>query len=73
MRAFASVQNRTDVRRLHRYAGLVILLVLVALCVVAAGIATALRRSVTGSQPDLGWVSERWLSEYRADASRPQR
>ena len=26
-----------------------------------------MRRRTAGADPDLGWVSERWLAEYRAD------
>jgi hypothetical protein len=29
------------------------------------------RRRAAGDHPDLGWVSERWLQEYRADSTRP--
>jgi hypothetical protein len=48
-------------------------LIVVALSVLAIVIAAVLRRGFTASRPDLGWVSERWLAEYRADASRPSR
>lgn len=30
-----------------------------------------MRRRTVGADPDLGWVSERWLAEYRADSTRP--
>jgi hypothetical protein len=48
-------------------------LIVVALSVLAMSIAVVLRKNLAGSCPDLGWVSERWLAEYRADASRPSR
>ena len=35
--------------------------------------AAVMRRRLAGGNPDPGWVSERWLAEYRADASRPSR
>jgi hypothetical protein len=34
-------------------------------------IAVVRRRRSAGAAPDLGWVSERWLAEYRADSTRP--
>jgi hypothetical protein len=48
-------------------------LVLAALAVLAFGLAAAamMRRRLAVGEPDLGWVSERWLAEYRADATRP--
>ncbi|MBI2828479.1 MAG: hypothetical protein HYX77_04310 [Acidobacteria bacterium] len=49
------------------------MLIVVALSVLAMGIAVVLRKNLAGGRPDLGWVSERWLAEYRADASRPSR
>ena len=30
-----------------------------------------MRRRTAGAEPDLGWVSERWLAENRADSTRP--
>ena len=45
----------------------------IVLSVLATGIAFLRRRHVAAGQPDFGWVSERWLAEYRADASRPSR
>jgi len=48
-------------------------LILVALTVLAIGIATLLRRHFASDEPDMGSVSERWLAEYRADSSRPSR
>ena len=48
-------------------------LIVVALIVLALTIAVALRRYRAGSSGDLGWVTERWLAEYRADSSRPSR
>ena len=49
------------------------LFIIVALSVFTMGIAAVLHRRAIGNQPDLGWVSERWLAEYRADVSRPLR
>lgn len=49
------------------------MLIVVALCILAMSIAAVLRKRLVGAPPDLGWVSERWLAEYRADASRPSR
>jgi hypothetical protein len=48
-------------------------LIVVALSVLALSIAAVLHKKLAGRRPDLGWVSERWLAEYRADASRPPR
>lgn len=48
-------------------------LIVIALIVVALTIAVALRRYRPGNSADLGWVTERWLAEYRADSSRPSR
>lgn len=45
----------------------------VVLSVLATGIALLFRKHAAAGQPDFGWVSERWLAEYRADASRPSR
>lgn len=49
------------------------LFIIATLSVLSMGIAAVLHRRAIGNQPDLGWVSERWLAEYRADASRPPR
>jgi hypothetical protein len=49
------------------------LFIVVTLSVLTMGVAAVLHRRVVGNQPDLGWVSERWLAEYRADVSRPPR
>ena len=46
-------------------------LVLGALGVLVLGLVTVMRRRTVGADPDLGWVSERWLAEYRADSTRP--
>jgi len=48
-------------------------LVLAALGVLTLSLVVAalLRRRLAGAEPDLGWVSERWLAEYRADSTRP--
>jgi hypothetical protein len=43
-------------------------LVVLTFCLVAAAV---MRRKLVGEDPDLGWVSERWLAEYRADSTRP--
>jgi hypothetical protein len=48
-------------------------LIVLALIVLAVTIAVVLRRYLAGNRPDLGLVTERWLAEYRADASRPSR
>ena len=45
----------------------------IVLSVLATGIAFLHRKHIAGGHPDFGWVSERWLAEYRADASRPSR
>jgi len=49
------------------------LFIIVTLSVLSMTIAAVLHKRMVGNQPDLGWVSERWLAEYRADASRPPR
>jgi hypothetical protein len=47
-------------------------LIFAALCILTLGAFAGLRRwRAAGEQPDLGWVSERWLAEYRADSTRP--
>ena len=46
-------------------------LVLGALGVLVLSLVTVMRRRTVGAEPDLGWVSERWLAEYRADSTRP--
>ncbi len=48
------------------------MLIVVALVVLAMTIAVVRKYRARGG-PDLGWVTERWLAEYRADASRPSR
>ncbi|MSO46061.1 MAG: hypothetical protein EXQ59_04755 [Acidobacteria bacterium] len=48
-------------------------LTIVVLSVLATSVAFLCRKHVAAGQPDFGWVSERWLAEYRADASRPSR
>ena len=49
------------------------MLVLAALSVLTLSLVAVavLRRRQAGVEPDLGWVSERWLAEYRADSARP--
>ncbi|HEY5616670.1 MAG TPA: hypothetical protein VIK60_01925 [Vicinamibacterales bacterium] len=47
------------------------MLILVALSLLVLGIITVLRKTATGGRRDLGWVSEHWLAEYRADESSP--
>ena len=42
-------------------------LVVLTLSLVAAAV---MRRSLGGGDLDLGWVSERWLAEQRADSTR---
>jgi hypothetical protein len=49
------------------------LLIVVALSLLTLRIAATMHKSLAGAQPDLGYVSEHWLTEYRADASRPPR
>ena len=49
------------------------MLIVVALSILALSIAALLHKRLVGAPPDLGWVSERWLAEYRQDASRPSR
>jgi hypothetical protein len=46
-------------------------LILAALCIVTLTLVALVRRRLTSGEPDLGWVSERWLAEYRADSTRP--
>ena len=46
-------------------------LVLAALVVLILSLVAVMRRRTAGAEPDLGWVSERWLAEYRADSTRP--
>lgn len=48
-------------------------LTVIALSVLAMSIAVVVRKSLAGGGPELGCVSERWLAEHRADASRPSR
>ena len=49
------------------------LLIIVALSLLMLRVAATMHTSLAGAQPDLGYVSEQWLMEYRADASRPPR
>ena len=49
------------------------LLIVVALSLLTLRVAATMHRNLAGAQPDLGYVSEQWLTEYRADASRPPR
>jgi len=46
---------------------------IVALIAVVVVVAQLLRKARFGGRRDLGVVSERWLAEYRVDASRPSR
>jgi hypothetical protein len=46
-------------------------LVLAALGALILSLVAVIRRRTVGADPDLGWVSERWLAEYRADSTRP--
>jgi hypothetical protein len=46
-------------------------LVLAALSVLILSFVAVMRRRTARAEPDLGWVSERWLAEYRADSARP--
>ena len=50
---------------------LICVLILAALCVLTLTVSALLRRRLASGEPDLGWVSERWLAEYRADSTRP--
>jgi hypothetical protein len=63
------VQNSTDVPERTTYA--LSMLVLAALVVLILSLVVVMRRRTAGGEPDLGWVSERWLAEYRADSTRP--
>jgi hypothetical protein len=45
-------------------------LVLAAAGVLILGFVAVMRRRTAGANPDLGWVSERWLVENRADSTR---
>lgn len=46
-------------------------LVLAVVGVLILSLVAVMRRRTAGADPDLGWVSERWLAEYRADSTRP--
>ncbi len=48
-------------------------LVLAALSVLILSLVAVVRRRTAGPDPDLGWVSERWLAEYRADPTHHSR
>lgn len=63
------MQNWTD--RLVRAPYALHVLVLAALVVLILSLVAVMRRRTAGAEPDLGWVSERWLAEYRADSTRP--
>lgn len=65
----SSVQKSTDAPVRATYARHV--LVLAALVVLIVSLVVVMRRRTAGGEPDLGWVSERWLAEYRADSTRP--
>lgn len=68
--------NRRGLRPpVHRWrrSGRDAVLIVLALSVLAMTTAAVLHRRLAGGPTDLGWVSERWLAEYRADASRPSR
>jgi hypothetical protein len=47
------------------------MLVLAALAALILSLVAVMRRRTAGAEPDLGWVSERWLAEYRVDSTRP--
>ena len=68
--AIATLATRLD-RRFIPVSTIVVLSVV--LSVLATSVAFLCRKHVAAGQPDFGWVSERWLAEYRADASRPSR
>jgi hypothetical protein len=53
------------------YAPYVLVLTALGVLTVSLLVAAVLRRRFPGGEPDLGWVSERWLAEYRADSTRP--
>lgn len=59
--------------RLRSTQRLTTVLIVVALVVLAMAIAVGFHKRRAEGRPDLGWVTERWLAEYRADASRPSR
>lgn len=67
------MQKGTDVSLSRDYAldEVAAMLILVALSLLVLGIITVLRKTATGGRRDLGWVSEHWLAEYRADESSP--
>ena len=48
-----------------------VLVLAAALGTLVLTLVTVMRRRTVGADPDLGWVSERWLAEYRADSTRP--
>jgi uncharacterized membrane protein len=50
---------------------LIYVLILAALCVLTLTVIALFRRRLASAEPDFGWVSERWLAEYRADSTRP--
>jgi hypothetical protein len=69
------VQNRTDVSLSYPYTPHEVqttVLIAVAL-VLAVGITVVLRQTLAGGRPELGSVSEQWLSEYRRDELSPPR
>ena len=72
-RICAEWHRRTGCLAITLYTRFTAVLIVVALSILAASIAAVLHRRLTGAPPDLGSVSERWLAEYRADASRPSR
>ncbi|MDA1183066.1 MAG: hypothetical protein O2930_00290 [Acidobacteria bacterium] len=47
------------------------MLIVLGLSVLAVVGAFAVRALILGSRPDLGFVSERWLAELKADSSGP--
>jgi hypothetical protein len=49
----------------------VLVAVIVCILLTVSVVAFVRRRRAAGAHPDLGWVSERWLQEYRADSTRP--
>ena len=53
------------------YASYVLVLAALGILTLSLVVAAVLRRRLAGGEPDLGWVSERWLAEYRADSTRP--
>ena len=66
-----SVQNGTDIAGVRELRSPYVLILAAVLGVLTLSLLAVLRRRTARGEPDLGWVSERWLAEYRADSTRP--